>query len=174
MRHVILLPFIMIMIMAGCAAVGPDHTMDLDAKELERQDGLKNLAAIREIMASWPRQQDQPASPTSKPDEYHGNDSPWVIPQVYETDKPVEPLSLFAIPKQEPVQPQPLQIRPPLRSPELHRLPRAESTIDPTLHLLCTDRLCLSRFHPLHARLSRRFPLLGSSLKSNLTDGHRF
>jgi hypothetical protein len=116
MRHVILLPFIMIMIMAGCAAVGPDHTMDLDAKELERQDGLKNLATIREIMASWPRQQDQPASPTSKPDEYHGNDSPWVIPQVYETDKPVEPLSLFAIPKQEPVQPQPLQIRPPLRS----------------------------------------------------------
>lgn len=111
----ILLPFIII-IMTGCAALGSDHTVDLDAKEVERQDGLKNLAAIREIMASWPRQQDQPASPTSKPDEYHGNDSPRVIPQVYETDKPVEPLSLFAIPKWEPVQPQPLQVRPPLRS----------------------------------------------------------
>lgn len=116
MRLAILLPLIMIMM--GCAALGTDQTRELDANELERQEGLKNLAAIREIMASWPRQQDQSASPISKPDENHRNDSAGVIPQVYETDKAVEPLSLFAIPKREPAQPQPFQIRPPLSRPQ--------------------------------------------------------
>jgi hypothetical protein len=119
MGLIILLSFAIVI--TGCAGLGQDQTVESDPTELERQEGMKNLAAIKDIMVSSPKQSHSPSS-GGMPD-YHQEKKlgeknlESVVPQVNETERGL-PLSLFMTPKREPSRSRPLRINPPLIMPQ--------------------------------------------------------
>ena len=103
--------------MTGCAGTAQDHTADLDPQELERQEGLKNVAAIKEMMAAWPAPPSTAASPSRTFDGLGERDTAPMNSPAEEVEKNIDERTPLAVPRREPVASQPIQIRPLLSKP---------------------------------------------------------
>ena len=106
-----------IILMTGCAGLAQDHTADLDPQELERREGSKNVAAIKEMMAAWPTPPSSAVSPSPAFDSPGDRDTPLVTPKAQEIERNIDARPLLTVPQWETVPSQPFQIRPLLSKP---------------------------------------------------------